>query len=69
MSGKQSQCIRRTTLPDIRDRFCTCLERDRIPFLLGLGGGDTHKIEGSVNFHDCMFDLDSLAFKLCHFSP
>ena len=37
LSAGQSQVLW-TTLPDIRDRFRTCSERDRIPFFLGFGG-------------------------------
>ena len=29
--------------------------------------GNTHKIEGSVNFHDFMLVLDSIAFGICYF--
>jgi len=38
LSIRKSQCIRWTSLQDIRERFRTCPERDRIMFSFGTGG-------------------------------
>ena len=57
--------IRWTTLPDIRNIFRTCPERDRIPFFLDRGVTkllstdktllNRTKIEGSLTFYNFMF--------------
>jgi len=58
LSGGQSQ-VRWTTLPDIRYKFRTCPERDRIPFFWDRGGQHTSQknknrgISDFSQFHVC----------------